>query len=216
MRRITTAALVLALAGALAAPAGAHQGDPRFDSVLTGAGTTGLQVQVLNNGDRLEIRNRTGTTVTVEGYESEPYARLLGDGTVQVNDRSPATYLNEDPYADVPVPDRADAKADPRWRTVSHAGLLETHDHRIHWMSRGTVPRAVSDTGKRTKVFDWSVPVRVGERQAAITGTLWWRGDPGGGGGMPVGAIAALVALVAASGILVAVVRRRRRFVAAR
>ena len=109
MRRITTAALVLALAGALAAPAGAHQGDPRFDSVLTGAGTPGLQVQVLNDGDRLEIRNQTGMTVTVEGYETEPYARLLGDGTVQVNDRSPGDVPQRGPV-------RGRARARPRRR----------------------------------------------------------------------------------------------------
>jgi hypothetical protein len=210
MRRTTIAALALALTGALAAPAIAHEGDPRFDSVLTGAGVPGLKVQVLNYGDRLEIRNETRETVTLEGYEGEPYAQLLPDGTVQVNQRSPATFLNTDPYANAKVPKAADPQAPPQWRTLDASGRFETHDHRIHWMSPGTVPAKVSDPDVRTKVFDWAVPVRVGDATpTAITGTLWWRGSTDGGG-MPVGAIAGLGALVLGSLALVVVVRRRR------
>ena len=141
MRRTTIAAIVLAVACAFAAPAMAHQGDPRFDSVLTGTGIPGLKVQVLNYGDRLLLQNRTGQTVTLEGYENEPYARLLPDGTVQVNQRSPATYLNTDPYANATVPKSADEKAAPVWKTIEGDNRYETHDHRIHWMSPGTIPR---------------------------------------------------------------------------
>jgi len=209
MRRTTIAAIVLALSCAFAAPAMAHQGDPRFDSVLTGTGIPGLKVQVLNYGDRLLLQNRTGKTVTLLGYENEPYARLLADGTVQVNQNSPATYLNTDPYANATVPKTANAKAAPAWKTIEGDDRYETHDHRIHWMSPGTVPQTVTDQDVRTKVFDWSVPVRVGSKPAAITGTLWWRGNEGGGG-MPVGAIAGLAALVLASLALVWTVRRRR------
>ena len=210
MRRTLIAAIALALAGTLAAPAMAHQGDPRFDSVLTGTGVPGLKVQVLNFGDRLLIQNRTGSTVTLEGYENEPYARLLPDGTVQVNQRSPATYMNNDPYSRVTVPKYADAKATPVWKTLEGDGRFETHDHRIHWMSPGTVPAAVTDQDVRTKIFDWSVPVQVGDaKPVAITGTLWWRGKDAAGG-MPMGAIGGLGALIVASLALVVIVRRRR------
>jgi hypothetical protein len=209
MRRTTIAALALALTGALAAPAMAHQGDPRFDSVLTGAGVPGLKVQVLNYGDRLLIQNRTGQTVTLEGYQQEPYARLLADGTVQVNQRSPATALNTDPYGRVTIPKGVDAKAAPVWKTIEGDNRFETHDHRIHWMSPGTTPRQVTDKGERTKIFDWSVPVLIGGKRAAITGTLWWRGTDAAGG-MPIGAIAGLAALIVGSLALVWFVRRRR------
>lgn len=209
MRRTTIAALALALAGALAAPAMAHQGDPRFDSVLSGTGIPGLKVTVLNYGDRLLLQNRTGQTVTLLGYDDEPYARLLADGTVQVNQHSPATYLNTDPYARATVPKSANAKAAPAWKTIEGDDRYETHDHRIHWMSPGTVPPMVTDKAVRTKVFDWSVPVRVGDRPAAITGTLWWRGTDAAGG-MPVGLIVGLVVLVVGSVALVWFVRRRR------
>jgi hypothetical protein len=210
MRRTTIAALVPVLACTLAAPAIAHQGDPRFDSVLTGAGIPGLKVQVLNYGDRLALQNRTGRTVTLEGYQHEPYARLLADGTVQVNQNSPATYLNTDPYANATVPKTANARATPAWKTIEGDGRYETHDHRIHWMAPGTTPQQVTDKAVRTKIFDWSVPIEVGDRRSAITGTLWWRGTDAAGG-MPVGLIVGLVVLVVGSIVLVWVVRRRRR-----
>jgi hypothetical protein len=209
MRRTMIAALVPVLACALAAPAVAHQGDPRFDSVLTGAGIPGLKVQVLNYGDRLLLQNHTGQTVTLEGYENEPYARLLADGTVQVNQNSPATYLNTDPYANATVPKTANAKAAPAWKTIEGDNRYETHDHRIHWMSPGATPDKVTDKAVRTKVFDWSVPVEVGDKRTAITGTLWWRGTDAAGG-MPIGLIVGFVVLIVGSLVLVWVVRRRR------
>jgi hypothetical protein len=208
MRHVVPAVATLLAAAAFAAPALAHEGDPRYDSVLTGEPPRGIDVQVLNYGDRLSLRNETSETVVVEGYEEEPYARLLPDGTVQVNTRSPAAYLNDDPYADAPVPDSADPEAEPVWRTVEGDGRFEFHDHRIHWMTPDAIPPAVEDESQRTKVFDWAVPLTVGPERTAITGTLWWRG---GEGGMPVGAIAGFGGFLLASVLLVAAVRRRRR-----
>lgn len=203
----TIVAAALCLAALTAAPAFAHEGDPDFESIVTSQGADGLQVRVLSGDDRLEVRNRTGELVVVEGYDGEPYARLLPDGSVQVNERSPATYLNEDPRGDVDVPAGADAEAEPEWKTIEGNGRFEFHDHRIHWMADGDPPSVEDDRGERQKVFDWSVPVAVGGESAAIQGTLWWRGT---GGGVPTGAIIALAAIVLGSVALVVVVRRRR------
>jgi hypothetical protein len=165
-------------------------------------------VQVLNYDDRLLLINRTGKTVVVRGYEREPYARLRADGTVEVNRRSPSYYLNEERYGGTPVPQNASPDAPPRWSEISKTGRFETHDHRIHWMSKGTTPPQVTDEDKRTKVFDWRVPIDVGAQPAALTGSLFW--EPSSGGGIPALAIVALAALVVLTVVLFLASRRVR------
>ena len=45
---------------------------------------------MLEFADRILLRNHTGKTVTIYGYEGEPYARVLANGTAEQNVRSPA------------------------------------------------------------------------------------------------------------------------------
>jgi hypothetical protein len=167
----------------------------------------GLDLEVLQFADRLLLRNHTGRTVTVYGYEGEPYARVLADGTVQVNTRSPAYFLNQNFYANVTVPASASSTAAPRWTVVDRTAELEWHDHRIHWMSPVTPPQ-VKDKGKRTKIFNWQVPIRVGDKPGVIDGQLFW--VPEEGTKTPLGAVVALVVIVLAAFATVFVVRRRR------
>jgi hypothetical protein len=207
LRAVVAAAALLALA--LAPAASAHQGNPNYRSVIDAVSpkVSGVSLEVLNLDDRLEVRNTSGRTVVVEGYNGEPYARLLADGTVQVNRRSPAFYLNDDRFAQVKVPATAKPSATPQWQLVDKAGRFEWHDHRIHWMSE-VPPKQVTDTSERTKVFDWKVPVRVGAERGAVTGTLFWQ--PTAGGGAPVAAIAGFGVIVVLGAAAVVVVRRRR------
>ena len=210
-RHISTATLLaLTFVGMLAPSALAHGGNPNFRSEFHAVrpAVPGLQVQVLNYDDRLLLINRTGKTVLVRGYEREPYARLRADGTVEVNKRSPSYYLNEERYGGTPVPASASPQAPPQWSQVSKTGRFEMHDHRIHWMSKGATPPQVTDKDKRTKVFDWRVPIQVGPRHAALAGSLFWA--PSSGGGVPTGAIVALVALVLITLALFVASRRTR------
>lgn len=181
-----------------------------YRSYITGIAPAvrGLNVQVLEFADRLQLTNHTGKTVTVYGYEGEPYARVLADGTVEVNTRAPAYYLNQNFYAQVTVPASASAHAPPRWSVLDRTGSFEWHDHRIHWMSP-VPPAKVKDRSKRTKIFDWQVPVRVGSQPGAVEGQLFW--VPEEGTKTPLGAIVALILIVLLSLALVLVVRRRRR-----
>ena len=144
----------------------AHQGNPNYRSVIHGVipNTPGVKLQVLNFDDRLQLDNRTGKTVTVEGYQHEPYARLLKDGTVEVNRNSPAYYLNNDRTSTGKVPANAKPGVTPSWKVVDRTGSFQWHDHRIHWMST-VMPKQVTDKGKRTKVFDWKVPMQVGDAE---------------------------------------------------
>jgi hypothetical protein len=167
----------------------------------------GVSLQVLEFADRLLLTNRSGETVTVFGYQGEPYARVLANGTVQLNTRSPAYYLNQNFYGNVRVPASASPSATPSWTVVDRTGQLEWHDHRIHWMSPA-VPPEVKDQAERTKIFDWQVPIEVGTRKGAVLGDLFW--TPETGTKAPVGAIVALVAIVAAGVLFVLFVRRRR------
>lgn len=209
-RVFRAAAVAVLLCAALTPVAEAHQGDPNFRSIPSGVmpAVAGVRVEAVNYDDALQLTNRSDRTVVIEGYDGEPYARLLPDGTVQVNRRSPATYLNDERYGGSPVPASASAEAEPQWRTVDRTGRLSWHDHRMHWMGSGRPP-AVRDAGTRTKVFDYEIPLRVDGRPATIAGTLFWVGEPGGG--MPAWAIVALLALAAAAVALVLIVRRRRR-----
>jgi hypothetical protein len=206
---ILRAVLVVCAAAALAVPsvALAHQGNPNFLSEVQGLSPSvaGLSVEVLNRDDRLLLRNTSGRTVVIDGYSNEPYARVLGDGTVQVNAQSEAYYLNRDRFADAPIPKGVDGKNPPAWKPVSKTGRFQWHDHRMHYMGKGR-PAKVTDPGKRQKVFDWKVPVEVDGRKGSINGTLLWTPPPEEK--LPLGAIFGLAGLVAS--------RRRRRPSAAR
>ncbi|HYV16276.1 MAG TPA: hypothetical protein VE972_09660 [Conexibacter sp.] len=204
-RAVSLAAVLLAVC---AVPAGAHQGNPNFRSVIRSVtpGVPGLQVQVLGFDSELELTNRTGRAVTIYGYNGEPYARLLADGTVQTNTRSPAVYLNEDRFGTTPVPVSAKPSLPPRWRTLDKTGRFVWHDHRMHWMAPGTPPK-VHDTSRRTKIFDYRIPLQVGTGRGAVGGTLYWVGSPAG---FPLAALVSLVVVLALAVGLVVAVRRRR------
>jgi hypothetical protein len=207
-RRTLAAALVALAALIPAATASAHAGNPNYESVVRDVRPPipGFNVEVLNGDDRLAVTNRGRSTVTIDGYNREPYVRMSPSGTVAVNLRSPAYYLNQDRFSGAKVPASADPEAAPDWQVVEHNGRYEFHDHRMHWMA-GTVPSQVKDRSARTKIFDWKVPVHAGVATGAITGELFWRGSSGG---PPAGAFAALAALVLLGAASVVIVRRRR------
>ncbi len=200
--------LLIALAALLiAAPAAfAHKGNPNFLSEIEGVqpALDGIQLEMLNRDDRIELVNNSGEDVVIMGYDGEPYARIKADGSVEVNTNSKAYYLNEDRFAAVEVPKTL--PSEPKWKALSKSSRFEWHDHRAHYMGKGRPPQ-VKDPGKRQKVFDWEVPVQAGNRTAAITGTLFWTPQASGA---PTGAIVVggvLVLLMLAGVVLV---RRRR------
>jgi len=209
-RRILLAAALGALTlGGSTPSAFAHEGNPNYESLVRGVTPSipGFAVEVLNGDDRLEVRNTGPRAVTIEGYDEEPYLRLLPGGRVEANVRSPAYYLNQERLTGAPVPALADAQAAPQWKVVARTARYEFHDHRMHWMAK-SVPDQVGDRAQRTKIFDWNVPLRAGSATGAIRGELFWRGEDGGA---PAGAIVALAVLGLVGGAAVVIVRRRRR-----
>lgn len=202
-RVLALAALVAALCVSVGE---AHLGNSNYRDVIDRVtpGVAGISVQVLNFDNNLAVDNRSGKAVVIYGYTGDQYARLLPDGTVQVNHRSPAFYLNDDRYATTAVPPGASAQAPPQWVTLDKTGRFEWHDHRIHLFTTAT-PKTVTDKSKTTKIFAWTVPITVGGQSGAIAGTLFWHGQSSG---FPIWALVSLIA-VALGGA--AIVRRARR-----
>jgi hypothetical protein len=181
---LLAAAIALALACVLApARALAHGGNPDFRSEIdsiTPPLPDGVTIEVLDYDSYFQLVDKNGHEVVLDGYDDEPYARIEKDGTVQVNESSPATYLNDDRFAsEVEVPDGIDPKAEPEWKTVDGSGTLIWHDHRMHWEVEDRLPPQVKDESERTKVFDYEVPMKVDGKPTVLKGTLWWVGDTG-------------------------------------
>lgn len=212
MRRHIAGIVCVLAALAVSAPAAlAHLGNANYRSIINSftPRITGVTLDVLNFDDRLLLTNRSSQTVTVEGYNGEPYIRILPSGLVQLNRLSPAKYLNEFEArtSEGSVPAYANAKAAPQWQTVDKTGQYQWHDHRIHYMAAGTPPQ-VKNKKVKTRVFNWKVPVSVGNRAGAIDGTLYW--VPGDDSGLPSWAIALLAVIVIGGGAAMIRVRRRR------
>lgn len=172
---LSVAAAVTAVALTLTPPAVAHGGGGAlgFRSTVTKItpATPGLSVTVVDFDDRLELRNGTGKPLVILGYEGEPYLAFR-NGRVYRNTRSPATYLNDDRFAQVTLPRSADAKAPPAWEQVSRRELYDWHDHRIHWMSKTLPPKVQAAKNEPHHVFDWTIPARLDGRPLTIAGSL--------------------------------------------
>jgi hypothetical protein len=210
MRRTIAGLAFAGLALLSPATAGAHKGNPNMQSVVRSVTphAQGLTLDVLNRDDRFQLTNRTGKPILIYGYDGEQYARVLPDGSVEVNKNSPAYYLNQDRTGTgTPVPKTASDTAPPAWSTIDRTGRFEWHDHRMHYMGKG-VPPQVKDHSKRQKIDDYTIPIKVGAQKGAIHGSLLW--TPQKNGGPPVGAIVAFAIVVLAGGALVVRARRRR------
>jgi hypothetical protein len=174
---------VATLVALVACPAAAGHGDGAargYTSTVSAVAPTldGLAVSVLAGDDELRVRNDTDRDIVIEGYDGEPYLRFAGDGGVFRNANSPATYLNEERYGAVDVPESASKDAAPRWESVAGGRAYSWHDHRIHWMSTIDPPRVRAAPDRPHHVFDWRVPGRAGDERLAISGSLDYAPPP--------------------------------------
>ena len=200
-RHVVVALLVVV---ALALPAGPAFADPagptHYRSTVTGVsaadgGPVPVEIDILGGDAFLVLRAAPGTTVEVPGYEGEPYLRIGPDGAVEVNERSPARWLNDARYggADVEVPALADADAPPTWVPAASDGEYAWHDHRVHFMSPSLPPGIDPGVDEAQEVLTWEVPLRVDGRDVVVSGQLAWVPGPG-----PAPSVVALLVLLAA------------------
>lgn len=223
MIRRSAAALGLLLVLAPAARATISQTpdvtDVHFKSVLRRVVpvVAGITWKVLDLNDELTLTNHSHATVTIYAYPNSPktvsynggpYARILGDGTVEVNENSPAYYLNRSFFATGTVPASASATASPDWVTLARNGVYTWHDHRIHYTSFAR-PEQVKDPHRTTFIEDWYVPIQVGAKRGYLYGQLYWIGEKSFS--FPTAAVIAFVVIAAGGAALVITIRRRRR-----
>lgn len=210
MRKHSAAIAALATMFALIVPAAAwgHEGNPDYRSIIDRVtpNVPGVSFEVLSYDSYFQLLDQHGHEVVIYGYEGEPYARVLKDGTVQVNERSPAYYLNDTRYPTGEVPPIANAKAPPKWKTFDDSGTFLWHDHRMHYGSP-SVPPQVTDEHRKTKIYDYEIPLRIDGRKGAIHGTLYWVG-PANTSKLPF--IIVGVVILVGGGALVLFLRRRR------
>jgi len=169
----------------LAAPASAlaHGADVdgvagNYRSEIVDPGVDGL-IWSFRGGDNLiEMTNDTGREVIVVGYQGEPYLRFVPGAGVFRNSESPATYLNDDRFGDVPIPAdvslSAPADVLAEWVRVTDGKSYSWHDHRAHWMSRTDPPAVVADRGSDHLVSNYEIPLQVAGSPVAAAGELRW------------------------------------------
>jgi hypothetical protein len=208
MSRALAAAVLAALVVCAAAAAHGGGGALGFRSKVTAVtpSATGLDVEVVDYDDRLDLRNDTGKLLVILGYENEPYLAFR-DGHVYRNTHSPATYLNDDRFGQVELPAQANPKAAPDWQEVATHEEYDWHDHRIHWMSHTLPPKVQADKDQRHHVFDWTVPARLDGKPLTIAGRLDYQPPPGQK--FPTILLVPLVVLAVGGGALVWLRRRR-------
>jgi hypothetical protein len=172
--------LLLTMAGPAAADP-ARPGDFKSTVTRLDPPVDGVTVKVVGGDGFLRVHAEPGHEVEVLGYSGEPWLRIGKDGTVEENQRSPATYLNADRYGRTQPPtDITNACADAdsttcgqpvEYQKIGDGGTYTWHDHRIHWMSPSKPPNAKAGD----VVFpDWTVAMRVDGKPVIVHGTLVW------------------------------------------
>jgi hypothetical protein len=165
---VCTVALALATVCLVASPAAAHgvggrePTNVRSRILSVAPAVAGLEVVLIEDGERVELTNTGPTEVTVFGYEDEPYLRVGPDGVFE-NTRSPAVFQNRSLNAPGDVPDSYDATAEPEWRRVSTDDHVRWHDHRAHRMGSGSFPTT-----------QWTIDLAANGQPVVVQGELAW------------------------------------------
>ena len=125
-------------------PAAAHEGDPHYRSVVNAIAppTDGLSAQILDHDDALLVVNKSDRDVTVLDLDGKPYARLLADGTVQVNAHSSMAAGENAPPSSGGGGDSADAALYASVTLLAHGERASTAPTTRHDADRLAPPAA--------------------------------------------------------------------------
>jgi len=170
--RIRVLAVVGAAAMVLPSQVWAHgSGSPTATSFVARLREVpaGVKARIVDGDQRLWLRVQPGRTVTVLGFQGEPYLRFSSAG-VEVNERSLAFYLNRSrPRA---IPHGLDALASPDWHRVASGPSYSWHEDRLHSLA------AAARRPGSALVGTWTIPVLEQGKRLQLLGTLRYSPDP--------------------------------------
>lgn len=129
----------------------------------------GVTLDIVGGDTYVRIQSQSHS-VTLPGYEGEPYVRISESGKVEVNDASATSVLNGDRYGNVDLSSFTPSDT-PLWRTVATDGMVMWHDHRVHWMS----PQKPAVIDSKGTVLTWEVPFTVDSVKYVAKGSLYLR-----------------------------------------
>lgn len=161
---VALATLFLTASPASADPPGPTNYRSEIDEVVPA--TDGFTATIVGGDGFLMLEVDEGVTVEVPGYSGEPYLRFGDDGTVEENQASAATYLNESRTRTDADRDY-DPDAEPEWEQVATDGRWAWHDHRIHYMGGDLSSEA---RAQHQEGIAWQVPIVVDGDEVLITG----------------------------------------------
>jgi MYXO-CTERM domain-containing protein len=163
-RAVLPAALLLSATALVAGPAAAHLGDPNFRSVVREIvpPTEGLSARVIDHDDALLVINRSDRTVVIFDADREPFARLLADGTVQVDAEWAAEQAEEEAEAAEDAPEGVGAVEDGA--LLAHGGEDHSDDASGKGRGRGRGGSASGDDADRGTIA-WTTLDRTGRFQ---------------------------------------------------
>ncbi len=169
----------------------------------------GFSVKVVEAGNRLEVRWRSGPEIVIDDYDDHPYLRIGPTGAFE-NRQSNAVYLNADRRGATTIPSGLRPDGPPDWRKRSGTPVVRFHDHRVHWMGTTPPPQVEAAREREHLIQTWEVPITRGTTTFVVSGDLRWVPGPS-----PILPLAAAGALGLLSVGAVAMSARRGHFLRA-
>jgi hypothetical protein len=215
-KAVTLLGLVLVALASTSGPAQAHSAanspasNYRTKLLLVTPTSKAYEANVIETGNRFELRWKSGPELIVPDYDDHPYLRI-GPKGVEENQQSNAKYLNSSRMGSTNIPDGLKPEGPPEWKRISTEPVARWHDHRIHRMT-ADLPEPVAKDPNKTHIID-TAPVLFSAGSTLVTATTEMRWIPGPSP-VPYFVLAGLLAVVALGAALWARNNLARRRVA--
>lgn len=170
--RLTAVVVVAVLVGGpgLAHADPAEPTDYLSEMVSESPSTDALEVRIIGGDAFVQVEVAPGHELAVAGYQGEPFLRVLDDGRVEENHRSPSWALSQERFPSGELPDDVGADLAPMWVEVSEGGTWVWHDHRAHWMGR----EPPMGLGPGDQVAEGVIPMTVDGRAVEVRVVSTW------------------------------------------